>query len=272
LTDSRFATNLSRAEQARLLSPSKSSRLDRILRFTRSRWIWFFGFFFGLYAGVPFLAPVFMQLGWTGGGGAIYFIYSFLCHQLPERSFFFFGPKVMYSLGEIQSAWTQSLDPFILRQFIGNPDMGWKVAWSDRMVSMYASIWIFGLLWWPVRQRVSKLPWWGFVLFLLPMAIDGTTHLIGDLAGLGQGFRDTNAWLAVLTQNSLPESFYIGDALGSFNSWMRLLTGVLFGVGVVWFGFPYLNEAMSYISIPDRYRFPVSLNIEAPDERFLKKD
>jgi hypothetical protein len=37
---------------------------------------------------------------WLGGGGkAVYFIYLF-CHQLPERSFFFFGEKTMYSLSE----------------------------------------------------------------------------------------------------------------------------------------------------------------------------
>lgn len=245
---------LIKAREARELLIGKPTFWNRVFLFCSKRWIWLFGFFFSLYTGLPFLAPVLMQLGWTGGGGAIYFIYSFLCHQLPERSYFLFGPKAMYSLGEIQSAWRQTLDPFILRQFIGNPEMGWKVAWSDRMVSMYTSIWIFGLIWWPFRKRVSKLPWWGFILFLLPMAIDGTTHFIGDLAGLGQGFRDTNIWLATLTQNTFPKSFYAGDALGSFNSWMRLLTGILFGLGVVWFGFPYLDHAISITQAPVRSR------------------
>ena len=131
----------------------------------------------------------------------------------------------------------------ILRQFIGEPQMGWKVAWSDRMVSMYSSIWVFGLLWYPFRRRLPRLPFWGLVLFLLPMALDGTTHLISDFAGIGQGFRDSNLWLAALTHNALPFTFYVGDAWGSFNSIMRLLTGVFFGMGMVWFGFPYLDEA-----------------------------
>jgi hypothetical protein len=77
------------------------------------------------------------------------------------------------------------------------------------------------------------------------MGIDGTTHFLSDITGIGQGFRYTNAWLAALTNNAFPSSFYIGDALGSFNSWMRLLTGVFFGIGVVWFGFPYLDLALS---------------------------
>ena len=46
------------------------------------------------------------------------FLHSFFCHQLPERSFFLFGEKSMYSLREIQSAWQDTLNPMILRQFI----------------------------------------------------------------------------------------------------------------------------------------------------------
>jgi hypothetical protein len=74
------------------------------------------------------------------------------------------------------------------------------------------------------------------------MAVDGTSHLISDLAGIGQGFRDSNVWLAALTNHALPPGFYAGDAWGSFNSLMRLLTGILFGLGIVWFGFPYLDD------------------------------
>ena len=207
------------------------------------RWILIFGLVYGIFIVLPFLAPLFMHLGWNDPARVIYLIYSFLCHQLPQRSFFLFGPKLTYSLPEIQSAWQNSLDPFVLRQFIGNPQMGWKVAWSDRMVAMFASLWLFGLLWWPLRNRLKPLPWWGLILFLLPMAIDGTSHFISDLAGIGQGFRDSNVWLAALTGNAFPAGFYAGDAWGSFNSWMRLLTGLLFGLGIVWFALPYLGSA-----------------------------
>ena len=216
---------------------------DRVVLFTAKNWLLLFAVVFGVYVFLPFLAPVFMYLGWESMGRAIYTIYSFLCHQLPERSYFFFGPKVSYSIPEIQLAWKDTLDPMILRQFVGNPAMGWKVAWSDRMVSMYVSTWLFGLLWWPLRKRLKPLPWWGLILFLLPMGIDGTTHMISDIAGLGQGFRYSNAWLAALTGNAYPLAFYAGDALGSFNAWMRILTGIFFGIGVVWFGFPYLEQA-----------------------------
>ncbi|MBI4928418.1 MAG: hypothetical protein HY835_11670 [Anaerolineae bacterium] len=80
---------------------------------------------------------------------------------------------------------------------------------------------------------------------MLPMAVDGGSHFIGDLAGIGQGFRDSNAWLAVLTNHTFPASFYAGDAWGSFNSLMRLFTGIFFGLGIIWFGYPYLDETFS---------------------------
>lgn len=221
------------------------SRVERLMYGISRNWILVAGLLLGIYAGLPFLAPVFMQLGWSGPARVIYIIYSFLCHQLPQRSYFLFGPKITYSLPEIQTAWQNTLDPLILRQFIGNPEMGWKVAWSDRMVSMFASLWLFGLLWWPLRRRSKPLPWWGLILLLLPMALDGASHFVSDLYGIGQGFRDSNIWLAALTGNAFSPSFYSGDAWGSFNSLMRLLTGVLFGLGVVWFGFPYLDDAFS---------------------------
>jgi uncharacterized membrane protein len=208
-------------------------------------WFILFGIVAGVFVLLPFLAPAFMAIGWNGAGKAIYLIYSLLCHQLPERSYFLLGSKFTYSLSEIQAAWQNTTNPLILRQFIGNQQMGWKVAWSDRMVSMFTSIWIFGLLWFPFRRRLPKLPLWGLVLFLLLMALDGTTHFISDFWGIGQGFRDSNLWLAILTNHSFAQTFYAGDAWGSFNSIMRLMSGIMFGLGIVWFAFPYLNDSFS---------------------------
>ena len=130
--------------------------------------------------------------------------------------------------------------------------MGFKVAWSDRMGSAYGSIPVAALLWWPLRKRIRGLPLWGFALLALPMFIDGGTHFISDLAGIGQGFRYTNGWLAELTGYNIPESFYVGNTLGSFNSWMRLITGMLFGVGVVWFSFPLFWETAIKSKVSER--------------------
>jgi uncharacterized membrane protein len=206
-----------------------------------------------LWTGLPFVAPLAMRWGWTGLASAIYSVYSLQCHQLPERSFFLFGAKPMYSLAEIQAAWVNTTNPLVLRQFIGNPAMGWKVAWSDRMVAMYTSIPLFALVYYPFRRRIRPLPIWAFVLMLVPVGVDGVTHMLSDVTAVanGSGFRDANLWLAELTGNALPEWFYVGNALGSFNSWMRILSGVLFALGLVWLSFPYLREAMSVPAAPE---------------------
>lgn len=196
-----------------------------------------------LWVGLPWLAPILMKVGWEAPARAIYFLYSFQCHQLPQRSFFLFGEKVMYPLEEIRAVWPVGDNPMALRQFIGTAEMGYKVAWSDRMVSAYGSIPLATLVWWPFRRKIKPLSLLAFFLMALPMAIDGSTHFVSDLAGLGQGFRYTNEWLAVLTNHQLPPSFYLGNALGSFNSWMRLITGTLFGAGIVWLSFPLLTHS-----------------------------
>lgn len=152
----------------------------------------------------------------------------------------------MYSLTEIQSVWQNTINPLVLRHFIGNETMGWKIAWSDRMISFYTSVWVFAALWYPFRRKINTLSWLGFFVLLLPIIMDGSTHTLSDFAGIGRGFRDTNEWLVVMTNNSLPAGFYAGDALGSFNSIMRFISGILAGLGTVWLAFPYLSQTQIY--------------------------
>ena len=225
--------------------PKPLNKTNQFTFWLNQHWVLMINFFLGIFIIIPFLAPAFMALGLEIPGKIIYWVYSFLCHQLPERSYFLFGPKISYTLPEIQSAWQNTNDFIVLRQFVGNSQMGWKVAWSDRMVSMFTSLWLSGILWSLIKKKIKPLPWRCFVLLLLPLIIDGATHFFSDLAGIGQGFRDSNAWLATLTINNLPANFYAGDAWGSFNAWMRLISGLFFGVGVVWFGFAYLDEAIT---------------------------
>ena len=33
--------------------------------------------------------------------------------------------------------------------------MGWKVAWSDRMVSMFTSLWVFGIFWGFFKKKIK---------------------------------------------------------------------------------------------------------------------
>jgi len=235
---------------------TQTAVLDRTARFVLAvnqfarglarHWLLFVNVIFDGSVLAPFAAPVFMALGATQAANAIYFVYGLLCHQLPQRSFFLLGVKISYSLAEIGSVW-QYDGILTLRQFIGNSTMGWKVAWSDRMVAMDGGLWVGSLLYALLRKhlpRLSPIAW--LLLAIVPMALDGFSHMINDVvAGIsGTGFRDTNAWLQVLTGNIFPANFYAGDALGSFNSLARLVTGALFGLTTIWLIYPFIETAM----------------------------
>ncbi len=58
-------------------------------------WLFLFNAAWGVYLFTPFLAPIFMQLGWVAPANALYSIYSVLCHQLPDHSYFLFGPTLV---------------------------------------------------------------------------------------------------------------------------------------------------------------------------------
>jgi len=235
--------------QATVLDPQQRalSRSQWVILWLTRHWLAAFNIAWGVFVLLPWLAPILMRLGLTGPASAIYFGYSFVCHQLPERSYFLFGSQVTYSLGDIHRVWSGDNNPLTLRQFIGTAEMGYKVAWSDRMVSLYTGFWLGSLVFASVRRKLKPISLLTYALLALPMAIDGTSHLVSDLWGIGQGFRDSNEWLAVLTNHALPAWFYAGDALGSFNSWLRLLTGLLFGLGTAWLLLPYLEQSLAQV-------------------------
>ncbi len=220
--------------------------IDRAAEFVMRHWLAMLLGGLGLFVTLPFLAPVAMAAGWTWLGKLIYTAYIPFCHQLPQRSWFLFGPKLTYTLAEINQVYP-STDPWQLRFFYGTPEMGWKVAWSDRMISFYGLTPVFGAVYAWIRHRRGRplppMPLWLFILALFPMAVDGTTHFISDLLyGVsGGGFRDTNAWLAALTGNAFP-GFYAGDHYGTFNWWMRLLTGIPAAWAVAFFCLPWLDR------------------------------
>lgn len=91
-----------------------------------------------------------------------------------------------------------------IRAFYGS--LSSTLKWADLMISFYSNVWLFAVILIPWKHRLKPLSWRGFTLFL-PMTLDGGTHAISDLAGLGEGFRDTNQWLAVLTNKLFPVTF-----------------------------------------------------------------
>ncbi len=241
--------------------------VDLVALFIVRHWLGLFLIVYGIWVWLPFLAPIFMHNGWEVPANALYFIYSFFCHQLPERSLFFYGPQLMYGLDQIGQVWSTE-NQLVLRQFIGTPEMGWKMAWSDRMISTYGGIWLGGVLWALLGKRAPRVPLWFWVLFgVLPLGLDGFTHFLNDLVAgsSGQGFRDTNDWLRVLTANALPDWFYYGNMLGSFNSWARWITGLLFGVTTVFAIFPIIARALRETQADLEYQLARVRAAEAAD-------
>ncbi len=227
-----------------------AERIDASVRSVARHWLALVNCLLGQLTGLPWLAPVFMHVGWVQPARLIYTVYSLLCHQLPERSWFLFGSAFTPTLAQINRASGADSNFHILRQFIGNPEMGWKLAWSDRMVSFYGGMFLFGLIYALIRQvrpQWRGISWRMALLLLVPLLLDGLTHMVSDFWGVGAGFRDSNAWLLALTGGLLSPTFYAGDAWGSFNSLARLVTGLLAAGGLVLWLFPVLDRAFRQI-------------------------
>jgi uncharacterized membrane protein len=123
---------------------------------------------------VPFLS----YFGLDGISKQIFFALHMVCAQIPSHSFYIFG----HQLGM-----------------------------CARNFSIYASMFIGSLIFVLSKNRIPGIPWWIWILMILPMALDGTTQMFG-----------------------LRES-----------TWeLRVLTGTLFGLGNVWFALPLIQKTI----------------------------
>lgn len=219
----------------------------RFIVLTLQKWIWGLSHHWlflanllaGLILGLGFLAPALLALDMTAPGQAVYRFLAPHNHQLPQRSYFLFGPSPgVHSYTEAQLlAW--GADPRQLEAFVGASEIGFKTALNHRMVAIFSAIFLGGLAWaWAGRQ--PRLDAVLFLLFFLPLMVDGLSHVYSEQNG--SGFRESNLWAAILTAQSLPATFYQGHTIGSLNWWLRTLTGGLFGLGLVWFLYPWLDD------------------------------
>jgi uncharacterized membrane protein len=89
---------------------------------------------------------------------------------------------------------------------------GYKMCLCQRCMAIYMTAFGLGLFFGLVRKHVRPLSMTWMLILWIPMALDGFTQLFG-----------------------LRES-----------TWeLRLITGALFALSCVWFGFPYLEEAFN---------------------------
>lgn len=99
-------------------------RVNRWVYWFIEHWMAGFSILFGLFVGMPFLAPFLVTLDPQFPAKIIYSIYSFLCHQLPQRSCYLFGNLLSYSLVDINPVWPNISGFQIFRQYIGATEMG----------------------------------------------------------------------------------------------------------------------------------------------------
>ncbi len=234
--------------------------INRLVYWISRHWLALFNIFVAIYVGLPVLAPVLMNAGATAPARLIYTIYSPLCHQMASRSFFLFGDQVAYpraiagtSLTPIESYMPSlpefadaSADPenwvnFLLaaRRFIGNDQMGYKMALCERDMGIYVSVLFAGLLYGLLRRRrfIRPLPVWAFLIIGLgPIALDGFSQLFSQ-------------YLIVLTPQLatfLP--------LRESTPLLRTLTGALFGFALVWMTYPHIDASMQKTAADQRQK------------------
>jgi uncharacterized membrane protein len=177
-----------------------TKRIEGAARWLVRHWLAVANTMLLLYAGLPFLSPLAKAAGYPLIGELVFRIYTPLCHQRPERSFFVCGHQV---------------------------------AFCHRCTAMYGGMVVLGVLFAAVRRWVAPLPIKIGALMMVPIAIDGGTHLLDDLLGLG--LRAAG-----------------GDGVGSPNFMLRMVTGVLFALAAIWILYPRLDPDMRAASAEER--------------------
>ena len=143
-----------------------------------NHWATMITFVLGILVFAALSVPFLSYFGLDGISKQIFFALHLVCAQIPSHSFYIFG----HQLGM-----------------------------CERNFSIYASMFIGSLIFVLSKKRIPGIPWWIWVLMILPLALDGTTQMFG--------WRES--------------------------TWeLRVLTGTLFGLGNVWFALPLIQKTI----------------------------
>jgi uncharacterized membrane protein len=112
-------------------------------------------------------------------------------------------------------------DYLAAKHFVGNEQLGYKVAFCQRDIAIYLGIFAAGLGFALVRRRLrppSMLVW--VLVGIVPLALDGASQLLSAIPGYPFPLRESTPLL-------------------------RTLTGLLFGISCVWLAYPHAEQAMA---------------------------
>lgn len=187
------------------------------LELLRARWLAAANLLVAAFVGLPFLAPMLLAYGFVDQANRIYGAYRLVCHQWAFRSYFLFGAQATYPFGDL----VQLVGVERVHRFLGSPELGYKVAFCQRDVAIYAAVLLAGLAYARLRGRARPLGLVAYGLLILPMALDGFTQLFG--------WRESTVEL-------------------------RTLTGLLFGLASAWLVYPRVDAALASMRPAERSR------------------
>jgi uncharacterized membrane protein len=168
-----------------LLTPAQHARtrkLDRIMHrfgdFIMEQWATIITVALGILVFLAISVPFLSYFGLDSLAKPIFFALHAICAQIPSHSFYIFGHQLGF---------------------------------CARNLSIYTSMFIGSLIFVLSKKRLPGIPWWLWLLLILPMAWDGLTQMFG-----------------------LRESDWI----------LRVITGSLFGFANIWFVFPMMHKTL----------------------------
>src|SRR6266567_5416181 len=103
-------------------------------------------FMLGLVVFIAVLTPFLSYFGLDVIAKPLFFALHYVCAQIPSHSFYV---------------------------------LGHQLGLCARNFSIYASMFLLSLAFVLSKKRLPGIPWWVWVLMMLPMAIDGTTQMFG---------------------------------------------------------------------------------------------
>jgi uncharacterized membrane protein len=138
----------------------------------------------GLLVLVAISIPLLSYLGLNIVAKPLFYSMHYVCSQVPSHSFYI---------------------------------LGHQLGLCARNLAIYGSMFLGSLIFVLSKKRLPGIPWWLWLLLILPMAWDGTTQTFG--------WRESD-WL------------------------LRIGTGTLFGLGSIWFTLPLMQKSLDETTLP----------------------
>jgi uncharacterized membrane protein len=164
--------------------------MQRVGAFVLDYWALIITIVLGIIVFAALSVPLLTYLGLDGISKPIFYTLHLICAQIPSHSFYI---------------------------------LGHQLGMCARNMAIYSSMLAGGIIFLASKKRLPGIPWWLWVLLILPMAFDGVTQMFG-----------------------LRES-----------TWeLRVITGTLFGLGNMWFALPFIQRTLQQALLDNNQAYP----------------